>query len=975
MKKLAALLFSIFLMGLYSIQALAATTVTVIAGIPTIYTNTDPTSNQYSSHWEYWSQGASIYLNSGDTSKLRNMPQYGCHVVAQSKLLVEAGLASSDVTVFHPDIYFAWTVANGYQNSSPWEWEIGQAVRAWGALKGTQISLDTVSYSGNPNQVMNYIRDGKYVIMGHERHHAYIGRSASLNANQPIVLDSLGEISCAAYQAVTLKSYDRIDGGTFDTVYVYTVGRIPGTIDVNGCLDGNNSDSLGGYGTFDLYINNVCAANDVNDFYNKYDSDVIYEIRDIKANPGYEYLGVKSGNTTGAVGAAQIAEIRLDFARQGNLFVKGLLDGVIDQSIMGYGTFDVYINGILDEENCVAYNKQWPTGTAYEIKNIQTADHKNYEEETSKNLTGTITSSTETMVVLAFTTDGTATTEWQIGKVLPGNLDPEMLDIEYQHHYETVSRTSPGVDWVQNGVNQTYYENSGSVEEYPYERTTTETYAYVGGYYYHWCGSNNNCNYEKVPGKYETYHGPSDLDSFNVVEIGTDTNNPLVKYYKLKWKTGEWAGGLATCATGQTAYWYRMYQYQPKTFVTEYIWTKDTDWIDTLDLSATSYNVRWRLKQGVSQNPENIIEIKAPDSVTLSVGENYHLDVIVIPYGIDTQTLTYVIENTQLFEIDDNNNIYCKYVKENASTTLTISAPNGVTKKIQLFARASASSQWQTDIPIPENVDPALLNIEYKHHYEAVSRTSPGMGWIQEGVNRTYYENIGAVEEYPYEQATSDTYVYVGGYYYHWCGSNNNCNYEKVPGKYETYHGPNDLYAFDVVETGTDTNNPLVKYYRLRWKTGEWSGGLATCATGQTSYWYKIYQYQPKVLVTEYNWTKDTEWTNTLDTDATSYTIRWRLNLQTNKEDCMYLPENTKVIEDYAFAGTDARYFFLPSSTIKIGDYAFPSNSYVFLNTANLINYNFAEDNVWFIENSNSYNRNFADAHNNYLLRSESTAD
>lgn len=759
MKKLAALLFSIFLMGLYSIQALAATTVTVIAGIPTIYTNTDPTSNQYSSHWEYWSQGASIYLNSGDTSKLRNMPQYGCHVVAQSKLLVEAGLASSDVTVFHPDIYFAWTVANGYQNSSPWEWEIGQAVRAWGALKGTQISLDTVSYSGNPNQVMNYIRDGKYVIMGHERHHAYIGRSASLNANQPIVLDSLGEISCAAYQAVTLKSYDRIDGGTFDTVYVYTVGRIPGTIDVNGCLDGKNSDSLGVYGTFDLYINNVCAVDDVNDFYNKYDSDVIYEIRDIKANPGYEYLGVKSGSITGMVGAGQTAEIRLDFARQGNLFVKGLLDGVIDQSIMGYGTFDVYINGILDEENCIAYNKQWPTGTAYEIKNVQTADHKNYGEEMSKNLTGTITASTETTAVLAFTTDGTATAEWQTGKVIPGNLDPEMLDIEYQHHYETVSRTSPGADWVQNGVNRTYYENSGSVEEYPYERSTSETYAYVGGYYYHWCGSNNNCNYEMVPGKYETYHGPSDLNFFTVVETGTDTNNPLVKYYKLKWKSGEWAGGLATCATGQTAYWYRMYQYQPKILVTEYNWTKDTDWTDALDTSATSYNVRWRLKGGIALDPEDITEIIAPDSVELFWGESGYLDVEVIPNGIDVSILTYEIADTELFEIDENNILYCKYAGENTSTTLTISAPNGVTKTVQLIAKIIVENPWQIDIDIPENINPEVLDIQYKHHYEKVAKVSPGEDWVQGSVYRTYYENSGTVQEYPYEQATSATYV------------------------------------------------------------------------------------------------------------------------------------------------------------------------------------------------------------------------
>ena len=52
----------------------------------------------YSKYWQYWSQGASKvgpgYRNSG------------CFFIAQSKMLVEAGIASSDTSVFNPDEYY-----------------------------------------------------------------------------------------------------------------------------------------------------------------------------------------------------------------------------------------------------------------------------------------------------------------------------------------------------------------------------------------------------------------------------------------------------------------------------------------------------------------------------------------------------------------------------------------------------------------------------------------------------------------------------------------------------------------------------------------------------------------------------------------------------------------------------------------------------------------------------------------------------
>lgn len=217
--------------------------------------------------------------------------------------------------------------------------------------------------------------------------------------------------------------------------------------------------------------------------------------------------------------------------------------------------------------------------------------------------------------------------------------------------------------------------------------------------------------------------------------------------------------------------------------------------------------------------------------------------------------------------------------EEKTNTTLRFTMPPHDVKVKAYFMHSSTElTDWHEGVEIPSGYTAEELEIQYKHKYITVSATSPGAGWTQESVKRTYYQNSGSIEEYPYERSTSSTYEYVGGYYYHWCGSNHDCNYQKTAGKYETYHGPNSLDDFDIIKTGTDTNNSNVKWYRLQWKSGRAYTGEAWCASMQTANWYRMYQYQPKVLVTEYNWVKETDWTNTNDPGAASVTIRWRLN-------------------------------------------------------------------------------------------------
>ena len=77
-------------------------------------------------------------------------------------------------------------------------------------------------------------------------------------------------------------------------------------LDLNGYLDGASSGGLGKYGTADIYINGTRVADDVADYCQKSPAGSKYEIKDIKAKPGYVYNGVQSGSLTGTIGTARV---------------------------------------------------------------------------------------------------------------------------------------------------------------------------------------------------------------------------------------------------------------------------------------------------------------------------------------------------------------------------------------------------------------------------------------------------------------------------------------------------------------------------------------------------------------------------------------------------------------------------------------------------------------------------------------------
>ncbi len=155
-------------------------------------------TKQYTDDWLYWSQGAS-----GIGGK---MNKSGCRVVSQAKLLMETGVASGD---FDPDIYGEWarqrgyfgytgsqyTLANKVGENASGTTTMGTAPVAYAKAQGKELT-----YHGERSlkskkkdqitQIMGWLKDGYYVIIGSSAHHVYVARDKSLEANTVILSNS-----------------------------------------------------------------------------------------------------------------------------------------------------------------------------------------------------------------------------------------------------------------------------------------------------------------------------------------------------------------------------------------------------------------------------------------------------------------------------------------------------------------------------------------------------------------------------------------------------------------------------------------------------------------------------------------------------------------------------------------------------------------------------------------------------------------
>ena len=213
-------------------------------------------------------------------------------------------------------------------------------------------------------------------------------------------------------------------------------------LDLNGYLDGRDSDSLENFGTCDVYINDVKVADDCTDFYRVYPVGTKYSIQDIRATDGHKYIGEKSsgkatirfedddGKTTirfedddetlsGTLNSNTdvVLEYETIAPMQVSLKLKACLNDEEIDSLDGIGTCDVYINGEKVADGCSQFNAAYPVGSTYSIKNVSAQTGYRFKGVLPKyvdaagnttvyfgSLEGTLTGNSE--IVLDFETTG-----------------------------------------------------------------------------------------------------------------------------------------------------------------------------------------------------------------------------------------------------------------------------------------------------------------------------------------------------------------------------------------------------------------------------------------------------------------------------------------------------------------------------------------------------------------------------------------
>lgn len=159
----------------------------------------------------------------------------------------------------------------------------------------------------------------------------------------------------------------------------------------------------------------------------------------------------------------------------------------------------------------------------------------------------------------------------------------------------------------------TTYVNFGGIYESDFELSTFNTRVFVGSYFYHYCGASKGREVEHYQASaFTDYHTTVDDGSYSIDGPYDDSADARYKSYILTWITGQWAGGQATCAAGRSPVWYKRYRYQDRQAVTNYTWTKESDWQAEKDSDATTVRVRYRLKD----TAEPVIESEKVTQVT-----------------------------------------------------------------------------------------------------------------------------------------------------------------------------------------------------------------------------------------------------------------------------------------------------------------------------------------------------------------------
>ena len=244
------------------------------------------------------------------------------------------------------------------------------------------------------------------------------------------------------------------------------------------------------------------------------------------------------------------------------------------------------------------------------------------------------------------------------------------------------------------------------------------------------------------------------------------------------------------------------------------------------------------------------------------------------------KTINMVQNNVFMYELPEG--IYQAYAR--VSNGYSNAQSNKVTFEVS-GKPVVGEDGWIYSPKLYSDVTSANYEIQYLHTYSEVASESPGTGWTKGDFVKKEYVNSGEPYWSDIELSASDTRVVVNYIYYHFCGGStgNDANFAQT-GNFNHYDWlPNDgVYEHS---SHADYDDSRYKFYHLKWT----NGSDAYCKSGvscdgsfgshgnRSCYWYKRTQYQDKVAVELYEYTKPSVWVSKLDSTADSVTYRYRL--------------------------------------------------------------------------------------------------
>ena len=555
---------------------------------------------------------------------------------------------SANATVYHQDIVdFAYTKLgcpyDKVNNHGPDSFDCSGFVNYVFLHFGISLSYYANDYYSYPTRFGTVITNENEVLPGDivawSGHVGIcIGNGKMINAKRPgtvVKEDTISRFQDENGNNNPPHIYIRVNGVSYSD----PIPPAQGTLDLNGLLDGWQEGGLLDYGTCDVYINGSLAADRTNttDYVDSLPAGTTYSITNIKANEGFSYDGLAPGSAplSGTIQSGVTTDVFLKF-NSCKLDVNGWLDNEESGTLLDYGTFDLYVNGVKIKDDIDDFWDRLPKGATYEIKDIKAAPGHVYNGPHSGSLKGTIVSG-RTNVSLSFSTTGEISSDWITVDKLPGNINSTICDIQVKNHYSTTATTSPGSGWVNQGVAREEWVNSGEpYDVYNYPLETSASRECLSDIWFHFCGPNAEGagNYEQT-GNFVHWDAIDNSRVTGTKYLGNDNGNPYYFIYVDGSSTEFYCQSGITCdgSYGQHGarcrVWYRLYRYQDKVKVTYYNFTKDSNWTTTADSAATSVTYRYRLKSSLTK-------LALPANLTVIEDEAFAgtvMNAVIVPDG------------------------------------------------------------------------------------------------------------------------------------------------------------------------------------------------------------------------------------------------------------------------------------------------------------------------------------------------------